>query len=218
MTATQEASPLASFDPYWRSDDVMCVARGIWYDKAFERMPILADALMDKGCDDERIIGYCKGSNQREMFSLLVVILAQDTILVDYDQVLQDAIAEGYYDWSNSDITEEHFPRGEDEKGIKEQTFTLYHFGKDAKTDWVIGQMEKDHKRPAGLRELLVYGKANPEIQRYFPIFELKDVWVLRSGNRRFAYLSEWDSERELSLNWDVNAWRGHCRFLAVSE
>jgi hypothetical protein len=29
-------------------------------DRAFERMPILADALMDAGCEDEQIIGHCR--------------------------------------------------------------------------------------------------------------------------------------------------------------
>lgn len=48
-----------SFDPRWRTSDVVDVARGIYEDKAFERMPILADALMDAGCEDEQIIGHC---------------------------------------------------------------------------------------------------------------------------------------------------------------
>jgi len=50
-----------SFDPRWRTSDVVDVARGIYEDKAFERMPILADALMDAGCEDEQIIGHCRG-------------------------------------------------------------------------------------------------------------------------------------------------------------
>jgi len=37
------------------------MARGIYENKAFERMPILADALMDAGCEDEQIIGHCRG-------------------------------------------------------------------------------------------------------------------------------------------------------------
>ena len=50
-----------TFDPRWRTSDVVDVARGIYEDKAFERMPILADALMDAGCEDEQIIGHCRG-------------------------------------------------------------------------------------------------------------------------------------------------------------
>ena len=36
------------------------VARAIYDDKAFERMPILADALMDAGCEEEQIISHCR--------------------------------------------------------------------------------------------------------------------------------------------------------------
>jgi len=51
-----------AMDLRWFTSDVVGVARGIYADRAFERMPILADALMDAGCDDERIIGHCLGN------------------------------------------------------------------------------------------------------------------------------------------------------------
>ncbi len=49
------------FDPRWLTSDVLGVARGIYDDKAHVRLPILADALMDAGCEDEQIIGHCRG-------------------------------------------------------------------------------------------------------------------------------------------------------------
>jgi hypothetical protein len=49
------------FDPRWRTSDVVGLARAIYDDRAFERMPILADALMDAGCEHEEIIGHCRG-------------------------------------------------------------------------------------------------------------------------------------------------------------
>jgi hypothetical protein len=49
------------FARQWGTSDVLGVARGIYDDKAFERMPILADALMDAGCEDEQIIAHCRG-------------------------------------------------------------------------------------------------------------------------------------------------------------
>lgn len=49
------------FESNWRTSDVVGVARGIYDDKAFVRMPILADALMDAGCEDETIISHCRG-------------------------------------------------------------------------------------------------------------------------------------------------------------
>lgn len=48
-------------EPRWRSSDVLGLARAIYEDRVYERMPILADALMDAGCEDEWIIGHCRG-------------------------------------------------------------------------------------------------------------------------------------------------------------
>ncbi len=44
----------------WLTDTVLALARGIYADRAFDRMPILADALQDAGCDDEDILGHCR--------------------------------------------------------------------------------------------------------------------------------------------------------------
>jgi hypothetical protein len=40
---------------------VEAVARAIYQDRAFNRMPILADALEDAGCDDAVILAHCRG-------------------------------------------------------------------------------------------------------------------------------------------------------------
>jgi hypothetical protein len=50
-----------AFDPRWRTADVVALAQAIYDDRAFDRMPILADALLDAGCDDEQVIGHCRG-------------------------------------------------------------------------------------------------------------------------------------------------------------
>ena len=50
-----------AFDPRWRTADVSALARAIYDDRAFDRLPILADALMDAGCDDEPLIAHCRG-------------------------------------------------------------------------------------------------------------------------------------------------------------
>ncbi len=44
----------------WFTSDVLALARGIYTDRAFDRMPILADALQDAGCDDEDILNHCR--------------------------------------------------------------------------------------------------------------------------------------------------------------
>jgi hypothetical protein len=51
---------VVSFDPRWRTEDVLGVARGIYEERAFDRLPLLADALMDAGCDDEQVLGHCR--------------------------------------------------------------------------------------------------------------------------------------------------------------
>ena len=50
------------FNPRWRTIDVLGVAHAIYEERAFERMPILADALMDAGCGDELVIEHCRGN------------------------------------------------------------------------------------------------------------------------------------------------------------
>jgi hypothetical protein len=56
-----------TFDPAWRSPDVLLLAQGIYDDHAFDRMPILADALQDAGCDNDDILSHCRnaGSHAR---------------------------------------------------------------------------------------------------------------------------------------------------------
>ncbi|MCE9530060.1 MAG: hypothetical protein K8T89_02815 [Planctomycetes bacterium] len=49
------------FNSRWLSLDVVEIAQSIYDDRAFDRMPILADALMDAGCDNDEIIHHCRG-------------------------------------------------------------------------------------------------------------------------------------------------------------
>jgi hypothetical protein len=49
-----------TFDRRWRTSDVLGLAQAIYEDRVFERLPILADALMDAGCENEDIIAHCR--------------------------------------------------------------------------------------------------------------------------------------------------------------
>jgi hypothetical protein len=48
-------------DPAWLTSDVLALAQGIYDERAFDRMPILADALQDAGCDNDDILNHCRG-------------------------------------------------------------------------------------------------------------------------------------------------------------
>ena len=53
-----------SFDARWQTTDVLSLARAIYEDRAIDRMPILADALMDAGCDNEGILSHCRSEGR----------------------------------------------------------------------------------------------------------------------------------------------------------
>jgi hypothetical protein len=45
-------------DPLWRTFNVLALAHGIDADLAYDRSPILADALEDAGCNNEQLLGH----------------------------------------------------------------------------------------------------------------------------------------------------------------
>jgi len=49
-----------TLDPSWLTSTVITLATGMYEEKAFDRMPILADALKDAGCDNEDILNHCR--------------------------------------------------------------------------------------------------------------------------------------------------------------
>lgn len=45
----------------WRTTTALALARGIYDERAFDRLPILADALQDAGCDSDDILNHLRG-------------------------------------------------------------------------------------------------------------------------------------------------------------
>jgi hypothetical protein len=45
----------------WNDGVVVRIARSVYDERAFERLPILADALEDAGCNDARLLAHCRG-------------------------------------------------------------------------------------------------------------------------------------------------------------
>lgn len=52
--------PVAA-DPAWRTPTVLALADAIYAERAFDRLPILADALEEAGCDHADVLSHCRG-------------------------------------------------------------------------------------------------------------------------------------------------------------
>ena len=51
----------STFDPDWRTDTAVLLARQMYESRDFSAMPILADALQDAGCDNPDVLNHCRG-------------------------------------------------------------------------------------------------------------------------------------------------------------
>ena len=45
----------------WNDGTLVRIAQAIYDNRAFDRLPILADALEDAGCDNADILAHCRG-------------------------------------------------------------------------------------------------------------------------------------------------------------
>jgi hypothetical protein len=52
-----------AFNATWRTSDVMLLANGIYAERAFDRMPILADALQDASCASDALLNHLRDPN-----------------------------------------------------------------------------------------------------------------------------------------------------------
>jgi hypothetical protein len=64
-----------SVDPAWLTSDAMALAQGIYDERAFDRMPILADALQDAGCTNDDVLNHCRDANRVHVRGCWVVDL-----------------------------------------------------------------------------------------------------------------------------------------------
>jgi hypothetical protein len=49
-----------TLSPTWRSNNVLALAKSIYHDSGFDRLPILGDALEDAGCDNADVLKHCR--------------------------------------------------------------------------------------------------------------------------------------------------------------
>jgi len=127
---------------------------------------------------------------------------------------ISDLLKAGGYDWANDGITEWNFPTTEYDM-VEEKETALFHFNRTISSEDAIAGMRAEGYRPATMRELLTFGKENPEVQRKFPIVALGQV-VRLDGARHVGYLDRDGSGRCARLHYFDDGWSGDCRFLAV--
>jgi hypothetical protein len=61
--------------PAWLTSDVTALAKGIYDERAFDRMPILADALQDAGCDNDDVLNHCRATQWEHVRGCWVIDL-----------------------------------------------------------------------------------------------------------------------------------------------
>jgi hypothetical protein len=68
------------FDPNWRTDTAVSLARDMYERREFSAMPILADALQDAGCNRADILDHCRAPCQAHARGcwVLDIILSKD--------------------------------------------------------------------------------------------------------------------------------------------
>ncbi len=64
-----------AFDPGWRTDTVVSLAKHLYESRDYSAMPILADALQDAGCEDEAVLAHCRDPQQVHVRGCWVVDL-----------------------------------------------------------------------------------------------------------------------------------------------
>ena len=52
---------IVTLDPAWVTPEVVILARTIYDERGFDRMPEFADALEESGCSDDCIMNHCRG-------------------------------------------------------------------------------------------------------------------------------------------------------------
>ena len=117
---------------------------------------------------------------------------------LDYRNV-GELVKAGKYDWVHPDINAEHFHIALDKQ--KEVDVFLIYFRGTKETETIFRDLGEIGLKPAGIRELLVFGEKYPDIQREITVVALdinKECYPALYGDR---------SHRELYLICKNNNW-----------
>lgn len=143
------------------------------------------------------------------------------TAQVDYAQSINDSLNAGGYNWVDSQVNDADFP--DSTTGSASLTAVLVPYDTSMSIDDLTKTQAAAGYRPATLKELLAFGKANPDLQKDAPIIALgtsADVpeTVFRSGlamnaasdsaapvrinERLYPYLGDGIFGRTVNLAW----------------
>ena len=75
---SEELAELPQRNPAWRTETVLAIARGILMEDAFDRYPILADAIEEAGCDDYELLAMLRADVDERQGELLDWVLQDD--------------------------------------------------------------------------------------------------------------------------------------------
>jgi hypothetical protein len=59
----------------WNGGTVPKLAQAIYHERVFDRLPLLADALQDAGCENEEILSHCRRRGEHVRGCWLIDIL-----------------------------------------------------------------------------------------------------------------------------------------------
>jgi len=180
----------------------------------------LLEAIDNKKLSIPEAIALINGKNgkiEKKVATSQAITTDDVKLTVDYTKTVEQAIADGNYDWKNSDVTAKNFPISPEMIGKKvDISGRLFHFDRNIGSENAIKKMDSDGCRPATLMELLALGATHPELQKQFPIIALGSVWRTFIGFRQVPYLDVNDDDRELDLSYFGDDWWACCRFLGV--
>jgi hypothetical protein len=188
------------------------VASLVEHQRAFDSMPSDDRQWVIQNTKDA-IALFTQAVRHRTKMAAVVPDIFRLTI--DYSQSLEQMIAAGRYDWTNSGIIAKHFPI--EGKGTIEYEAKLFHFNRNISPEKAIEAMKKAGFEPATIEHLLAFAEKYSEEQRKYPIIGLGSVAEV-DGARRVPYLRRIGSRRGLDLVWFDGDWDSDCRFLAVRK
>jgi hypothetical protein len=103
-------------DPSWLTSTVVALAEGIHQERAFDRLPILADALQDAGCDNDDILNHCRQPGEHVRGCWVVDLLTgrrrfpiritAETVANIKRAVGEDGVFVSYHQWQPQTLNE----------------------------------------------------------------------------------------------------------------